>query len=100
MSLDRTEIIARLRDRADAIRGLGVTTLDLYGSRARGDNRQTSDLDVLIDYDHDRKFSVYDLVAVKHLIEEVTSLPVHISTREDFSDGNLRRIARDAVRVL
>lgn len=97
--MDRAELIERLRNHAAAIRGLGVTALDLYGSRARGDNRPDSDLDVLIDYDHDRKFSVYDLMGVKHYTEDVIALPVHIATREDFSEGNLRKIARDAVRV-
>ena len=39
----------------------GVTALSIFGSRARGDARLDSDLDVLIDVDPDLRFSLLDL---------------------------------------
>ena len=46
--MNRDEIIAKLRETVPALKAEGVTALAIFGSRARGDARQDSDLDVLI----------------------------------------------------
>jgi predicted nucleotidyltransferase len=54
--MTRDEIIAKLKETAPALRAKGVTRLAIFGSRARGDERDDSDLDVLIDV-NPRKFA-------------------------------------------
>ncbi len=45
--MDRATIVERIKSKEAAIRKEGATHLYLFGSRARGDNKPTSDLDVL-----------------------------------------------------
>src|SRR5258705_8661443 len=80
----RAAIVTELEAHASEIRMLGVTSLALFGSRARGDERQDSDLDVLIEYDPERLFTLYDLVRVGRLLEDLTGLKVHVATRDGF----------------
>ncbi len=61
--MTRDEIIAKLRANAVAIKAEGVTKLAIFGSRTRGDAREDSDLDVLIDVDPNSKFSLLNLSA-------------------------------------
>jgi len=100
-SPSRGALIARLKSQADEIRDHGVVSLAIFGSRARSDASSDSDLDVLISYDADRRpFTLYDLVRVERLLERITGLDVHVSTRDGFRPTRLRRVLKDAVSVL
>jgi len=47
--MDKQDILARLRENEAALKARGVSHAALFGSRARGDNRPDSDIDILID---------------------------------------------------
>jgi predicted nucleotidyltransferase len=97
---DLAALVARLRAHAHELREQGVVSLVIFGSRARGDARHDSDLDVLITYDPARPFTLYDLVRVERLLERITRLGAHVSTRDGFPPGHLSRLLKDAVSVL
>jgi hypothetical protein len=99
-SQHRDALVARLRAYSDEILEQGVVSLVIFGSRARGDERQDSDLDVLIDYDPERPFTLYDIVRVERLLQRLTSLDVHVATRDAFRPDRLTRVLKDAVSVL
>jgi uncharacterized protein len=99
-STHRAAIVAKLTAHAREIREQGVTSLALFGSRARGDERQDSDLDVLIGYETERPFTLYDLVRVRRLLEGLTGLEMHVATRDAFRPHRLQRVLKDAIDVL
>jgi uncharacterized protein len=92
-------IVAELKAHAIEIRKQGVTSLALFGSRARGDERDDSDLDVLIGYVSERPFTLYDLVRVERLLKHRTGLEAHVATRDAFRPHRLHRVLIDAVDV-
>ncbi|UCI05975.1 nucleotidyltransferase family protein [Mesorhizobium sp. B1-1-8] len=97
--MSRNEVIERLRKNADAIRGMGATSLYLFGSAARGDARSDSDLDLFIDYDPVRRFSLIDLVGIKQFLEEKMSAEIDITTRDSLHPMLKADIERSAVRI-
>lgn len=97
--MSRSEIIERLRENADAIRGMGATSLYLFGSAAHGNARPDSDLDLFIDYDPARRFSLLDLVGIKQLLEAQMSAEIDITTRDSLHPMLKDDIERSAVRV-
>jgi predicted nucleotidyltransferase len=97
--MTRDEIIAKLRSTAPALRAEGVRKLAIFGSRARGDARDNSDLDVLIDVDPDAKFSLLNLSGVGLIVEDATGLKTQVSMRRSLDPRMAERIADDVIEV-
>jgi hypothetical protein len=96
--MTRDEIIAKLKEVAPALRAEGVKRLAIFGSRARGDAREDSDLDVLIDVD-DAKFSGLSIVGVQHIIKQATGIETQAEMRRSIEPRFARRIADDVIEV-
>lgn len=92
-------IIDRLQALAPALQAAGVVKLFLFGSRARGDARPDSDLDVLVETTARGIAPAFDYFAVLHLIEDNIALPVQISQRELLKPRIAERIADDLIEV-
>ncbi len=99
MDLSRDQLIQSLLALQPRLQAEGVTRLALFGSRARGDHHRTSDIDVAIDVEPGRKFSLIDLVGVAQEIESETGLPANIFMRRSLDEGFRRTLERDAIEI-
>ncbi|MDX3972851.1 nucleotidyltransferase family protein [Shinella sp.] len=97
--MTKNEAIARLKQQADAVRALGATSLYLFGSVARDEAGASSDLDLFIDYDRDRTFSLVDLVGIKLLLEDELGSDVDVTTRDSLHPKLKGRIEHSAIRI-
>jgi len=55
-AMNKQEILDRLRENERALRERGVTHAALFGSRARGEERSDSDIDIMVEVDPDETF--------------------------------------------
>jgi predicted nucleotidyltransferase len=93
------DAIVALTQQADAIRALGVISLNLFGSTRHDGATAASDLDLFVDYDLARRFSLVELVGIKQLLERRLGVPIDVTTR-DSPDLLLRdRIEASAERI-
>src|ERR1700685_810416 len=80
-AMSRDEIIKKLKDYEADLRTRGVVHAALFGSRARGDNRPDSDIDIMVEIAEDFPMDVFQYVGVVHAIEDLFSLRVDVSNR-------------------
>ncbi|OKO86713.1 nucleotidyltransferase domain-containing protein [Bradyrhizobium sp. AS23.2] len=97
--MTRDEIIAAIRENADAIKGKGVSKLAIFGSQARDDYGPDSDIDVLVEIEPETSFSLLNLIDVEHIIEEATGLQAQATVRSTIAPHFAQRIADDILEV-
>ena len=80
--MDRDQILARLRDHAPNLRRHGVVRAALFGSIARGEARPDSDIDIMVELDHEIVRTLFDYVGVKLVIEDLFEAEVDVVDRQ------------------
>jgi hypothetical protein len=99
VDIELDTIIAKLREIAPAIKALGVTRLAVFGSRARGDARADSDLDILVDTTPHGATPPFELFKVQHLIEDTIGISTQVSIGKLLEPRVAERIADDVTEV-
>jgi len=80
----KSDIFARLHGRRDRVRALGVSKLGLFGSFVRGEQRDDSDVDLLVVFEPGKKnFDAF--MNLCFTLEEILERNVHLVTIESLS---------------
>lgn len=93
---------ARVLEKRDLLQTLarahGATSLDLFGSAARGDERPDSDLDFVVEMEPGR--SVLDLIGLAQDLEAVFERKVDVACKDALEPRMRANVERDAVRIV
>jgi hypothetical protein len=96
--MQRKEAIAKLREHEAELRQLGVQRLYLFGSTARGEARENSDVDLFFDYERG-KLGLFELMDVKEQASRILGRKADIMTRDSLHKVLRSRIEASALRV-
>jgi predicted nucleotidyltransferase len=93
-----SQVIDKLRAHADTIRGHGVITLYLYGSAARDDAGEGSDVDLFADVDYQR-FGFIPFIDLRDYLAKLLDRKVDFTTRNALYPDLRDRITSSAIKV-
>ena len=94
----RSEVVEKLEQQATALRSrFRVRQLSLFGSHARDDARESSDVDVLVEFEGAATFDGY--MELKFFLEDLLGSPVDLVTSKAVRPELRSHIEKDAIRV-
>ena len=96
--MNRDDAINRLKAHEADLKKLGVEHLFMFGSTARGEAKEGSDVDLLFDYSKG-KFGVFELMDVKTYAADILGRKTDIMTRDSLHKTLRRQIEETAIRV-
>lgn len=83
---------------APILKKAGIRRAGLFGSVARGDARDDSDVDILIE--HSQPYGLFELVHIKHLLEEALNRKVDVLDYRAIKPRMRSSIMTDEISIL
>jgi predicted nucleotidyltransferase len=95
----REDVIATLQAHEQQLRRLGVSRVALFGSLARGEARDDSDIDIMIDVAPDARLDMFDYIGITQYIADLFPQRVDVANRERLKPLVRPTAEADAVHV-
>lgn len=96
--MDKSQVLDLLRTQIEVTRQrFGAKHISVFGSAARDELNETSDIDVLVDFDGLPTFDNY--MGLKFLLQDLFKRRVDLVTRDSIKPRMRQIIERDLVRV-
>ena len=80
--MGRDEVIAKLRQHEPALKADGILHLALFGSTARNVADEASDVDLMAEYDPNKRLSLLDIAGLHLQLEDLLGAKVDLCTRK------------------
>ena len=96
-TVDQEQVIKRILPHRARLTELGVTSLSLFGSVARGDATETSDIDLLVSFDGRATFDRY--MDLKLFLEDLLGRRVDLVTEKALREEVRAQVERELLGV-
>ena len=94
-----SDVVTTLRNYEPVLRARGVAHASVFGSVARGSNTESSDIDILLDFEEGRSVSIYDYAEIKEMISSLYHGRADVVTRAGLKKALRERVEQEAVNV-
>lgn len=95
MKLD--EAIKILKENQDVLQKHFVKDLYIFGSFARNEVREMSDIDILVDFEPDARIGIFEFIRLKRDLGELLHCEVDLATRDSLHKALRKDILNEAV---
>jgi hypothetical protein len=95
--MERNALLAAARTHEPELRRAGIIRLSVFGSAARGEASQDSDIDLLATFDESRQLSALDVVSLQLRLSTLLECEVDLSEETALKPRVRDKVALDAV---
>lgn len=95
--LTKEEILTKLKEIKPVLyKNFYIKNLGLFGSYVRGENSNSSDIDVLFEYDESKPFSLFTLIDLEDFLTDLFKIKVDLANKKslkpDLKDNILNEV--------
>ena len=95
--MDSSDVIQTLRQHERELKQAGIVHLRLFGSVARNEASQQSDIDLLAEFDKSKRLSLVAVGSIQSRLTELLGVDVDLSSAEWMREPVRSRVLREAI---
>jgi uncharacterized protein len=95
--MDKDGVVRTLRAHELELKAAGIVHLRLFGSVARGEASLYSDVDLMVDLDGSKKFSLLDMSSLENRLSDILQVKVDLALSKSMKEPIRRSAEREAV---
>ncbi|MGC9946728.1 MAG: nucleotidyltransferase domain-containing protein [Bryobacteraceae bacterium] len=97
--MDKSTVIAKLREHAPELNAAGIVHLGVHGSVARGDATPSSDVDLIAEFDQSKRLSLIGRVHLENLLADILGVKADLADRAMLRPEVLERARQESILV-
>ena len=97
--MDRQVVIDRLSSNKASLRALGLARVSLFGSTARGQSSEATDIDLAVTLGKNAKFNLFEFAALSEKVARLLGSPVDLIVDGTLREHMKENVDREAVRA-
>jgi predicted nucleotidyltransferase len=98
--MDKTLIVAKLREYEDELKAAGIKSLVLHGSYARGTVfTAASDIDVVAEFDQSKKMSLLGRIHLENRLTDILGIKADLADRSLLRPEVRENVQRESILV-
>ena len=94
--MNREEILKKIRENRDKIRSFGVKRIGVFGSFVRGEEKEDSDIDIIVEFEEEKK-NFENFINLAFYLEELLGRKIDLLTPESISQYMKPYIEKEVV---
>ena len=95
--MKREEVLEIVGKHREQLQQMGVKSLDLFGSVARNEAREDSDVDFFIEFNGE--IGIFEFIKVKLYLEDILKVSVDIGTLDSLRENLREPVIKDIIRA-
>jgi predicted nucleotidyltransferase len=99
VALDKSTIIAKLRENEPSLKAAGIVHLQVHGSIVRDEATAFSDVDLIADFARSKKLSLLARINLENRLTDILGVRADLADREMLRPEVLERAQRESILV-
>lgn len=97
--MDKSQAVYVLKSAEAQVRELGASSMYLFGSFTRDEDKSHSDINVFVDRDPSIPFGMMQITGLQTLLEDLLGRAVGVGTRESLHPAIRSEVEREAIQI-